>query len=87
MTNEWFQLRSYQNSLPDIDQYARMLERTSFGITQSDLMAISSLSTANAGNLTTDALSHKMGQWLKIQMAINATSHREFWRLRANARV
>ena len=87
MTNEWFQLRSYQNSLADVDQYARMLERTSFGITQSDLMAISSLSTVNGEILTTDALSYKMAQWVKIQMAANATSHREFWRLRANARV
>jgi hypothetical protein len=86
-SNEWFQLRSYQYNLPEMDQYARMLERTSFGITQSDLKAISSLPSAVTGNVTTDALSYKMAQWIQTQMTSNVTSHREFWRQRANPRL
>ena len=85
-SNEWFQLRSYQYSLPETDQLARMLERTSFGITQSDLKAISSI-PYNESNYTVDALSYKMALWIQRQIIANATSHREFWRQRANPRV
>ena len=86
-SNEWFQLRSYQYSLPETDQLARLLERTSFGITQSDLKAISSLPFLVTGNVSMNTLSVKMAQWVRLQMMANATSHREFWRLRANPRV
>lgn len=84
--NEWFQLRSYQYSLPEIDQYARMLERTSFGVSQSDLKAISSMPSPVA-NISSDTIFFKMAQWLHTQISINATSHREFWRARANPRL
>jgi hypothetical protein len=86
-SSESFQLRSYQYNLSETDQIARMLERTSFGITRSDLTAVSSLSSTGMGNATTDVLSYKMAQWVRIQMMSNVTSHREFWRQRANPRI
>jgi len=86
-SSEGFQLRSYQYSIPGTDQLARMLERTSFGVTQSDLAAISSLTFLDSGNGYVDELSNKMAQWVQMQMMVNHTSHREFWRERANPRV
>ena len=86
-SNELFQLRPYQYNLSASDQFARMLERTSFGITQSDLKAISSLSGIGKSNVSIDALSYSMAQWVQMQMIANVTSHREFWRVRANPRV
>jgi hypothetical protein len=85
MSNEMFQLRSYQYSLPEVDQYARMLERTSFGVTQSNLREVSSLSYDSEDNI--DQISYKMAQWIKMQMTMSMTSHREYWRQRANPRV
>jgi len=85
--NELFQLRSYQYNLSETDQLARMLERTSFGIMQSELTAISSLPGIFMGNVSMDAISYKMGQWVQKQMMVNVTSHREFWRQRANPRL
>jgi len=84
---EFFQLRSYQYSLPETDQVARMLERTSFGITQSDLSAILSLPSNGTGDHTTNALSYKLAQWVKMQMTLSVSSHREFWRQGSNPRV
>jgi hypothetical protein len=86
-SNEFFQLRSYQYILPEMDQFARLLERTSFGITQSDLNAISSLSSNGTGNLTTNALSYKIALWVQTQMMLRISSHREFWRQGSNPRV
>ena len=86
-SNEGFQIRSYQYSLSETDQLARMLERTSFGITLSDLNKVSSLAGSGTGNMSIGSLSNKIGQWVQTQMMANATSHREFWRVRANPRV
>jgi len=86
-SNEFFQLRSYQYILPEMDQFARLLERTSFGITQSDLNAISSLSSNGTGNLTTNALSYKIALWVQTQMMLRISSHREFWRQGSNPRL
>jgi hypothetical protein len=103
-SNEWFQLRTYEYTLSERDQLARMLERTSFGITQSDLESISSLPSVGVSNVSLltisslplsgedsisniDTLSLKMAQWIQMQITTNVTSHREFWRQRANPRV
>jgi hypothetical protein len=60
-----------------IDEVARFLEQTTFGITNSD---ISKFDTAN--------LPLAFGNWIKEQQeSVPATSHRAFFRLRTNSRM
>jgi hypothetical protein len=60
-----------------VDEVARFLEQTTFGVTNSD---ISKFDTTN--------LPLEFGSWIKEQQeSVPATSHRAFFRLRTNSRM
>jgi hypothetical protein len=85
--NMTYRLASYTHSLAPRDEIARFLETTTFGVTQSDLESFFNI-TEN-GNITGD-LKARMARWISTQMnasRVGITSHREYWRTRANSRV
>jgi len=78
--NEAYHLRSFTYSLSVKNQVARFLESTTFGITRTELESFD----YNA-NIETQIIS-----WVKNQMNVSVvglTSHREFWRERANSKL
>ena len=74
---ENYMLTSYNHSLSQRDQVARLLESGTFGSTSSDI---------DDWNYST-AMESSAASWVAIQMNMEMTSHRKFWRRRANARV
>lgn len=75
--DEQYYLTSYaRDNVSDADKIARLLETATFGST---LSSISSF----GGNLTTDTAK----AWIQNQINAPMTSHREFFRQRANPRL
>lgn len=82
-----YRLASYSRTLSPRNEIARFLETATFGTTQSELAQFYNITRngVNTGNLQT-----RMARWVWRQMNVSLvgmTSHREFWRLRANMRV
>jgi hypothetical protein len=74
---ENYYLTSYSYAISQEDAVARLFESATFGTRLEDL------STWDKGACTTDTAS----EWIKEQIGIPMTSHREFFRRRVNPRV
>jgi hypothetical protein len=70
-----YYLTSYSHTVSETDKVARLLETATFGTTTTDL--------ASFDNLTADTAK----EWIITQMKLNLTSHRRYFRNRANPRV
>ena len=82
-----YRLASYNRALPERDEIARFLESTTFGPTQVELDQFYNITD---NGTRTDNLQTRMAHWVWRQMDVSQvgmTSHREFWRKRANMRV
>ena len=79
--NEKYYLTTYSHSVSETDEVARLLETATFGTTPEDLATWNS--TTGGRRLTATTAK----QWVEKEMAIPMTSHREFFRKRANPRV
>lgn len=75
-----YRLMSFEHSLSQRDEVARFLESASFGPTKSDL---------EVWDYSVDLI-HSFEEWVSGQVDASVsgvTSHREFWRARANSRL
>ena len=70
-----YYLTSYNRTISEADKVARLLETGTFGTMTKDLASFPTLTEATAK------------QWIIDQMNTNITSHREYFRKRANPRV
>lgn len=70
-----YYLTSYNRTISEADKVARLLETGTFGTMAKDLASFPTLTEATAK------------QWIVDQMNTNITSHREYFRKRANPRV
>jgi hypothetical protein len=70
-----YYLTSYSHSVSEADKVARLLETATFGTTAQDLSSFGTLTEATAK------------AWIVDQMNMNPTSHRQYFRERANPRV
>ena len=79
--NSQYLLSTSAHSLSEKDEYARFLETTTFGITESQLDEFEASSMS---------VEEKITSWLSDQMnttSVPMTSHRKFWRKGVNNRV
>jgi hypothetical protein len=79
-----YRIASYNRSLSQRDEIARFLETTTFGVTQVELAQFYNI-TDNGNN--TGNLQMRMARWILNASLVGITSHREYWRQRANMRV
>jgi hypothetical protein len=70
-----YYLTSYSHTISEADKVARLLETATFGTTAQDI--------ASVGTLTAESAK----QWILMQMNMNLTSHREYFRKRTNPRL
>jgi hypothetical protein len=70
-----YYLTSYNHTISEADKVARLLETGTFGTTAQDLASFRALTAETAK------------QWVVDQMKMNLTSHRKYFRMRANPRV
>ena len=70
-----YYLTSYSHAVGEADKAARLLETATFGTTAQDIASIGTLTATSAK------------QWIINQMNMNLTSHREYFRRRANPRL
>jgi hypothetical protein len=75
LNNTKYYLTSYSRTVSEADSVARLLETATFGTTTADL--------ASLGKLT----AYTAKEWIINQMKLNLTSHRQYFRNRANPRV
>jgi len=83
-----YRIASYSRSLSARDEIARFLEMTTFGITQIELTQFYNIT--NDSNNNNQTLLNRMARWVSRQMntsLVEMTSHREFFRKRANMRA
>ena len=74
-----YYLTTYIHSVSSRDDLARFLETATFGITQSDILEIETLSPNTS--------EEKIQAWIGNQMNLPYTSHRVFWREGLNPKV
>lgn len=70
-----YYLTSYNHTISQADMVARLLETATFGTTARDIASFGTLTATTAK------------QWVVDQMNMNLTSHRQYFRKRANPRV
>ena len=76
-------LISFSHTVLERDEYARFLESATFGVTTSELDELESINARNG-------IAGKITKWIQRHMdptIVPITSHRMFWRTKANPRV
>ncbi len=73
-SGENYVLTSYSHTTSNKDTVARLLESTTFGVTKADL---------ESWNYSKD-MNEVTAEWVKDQIGVDMTSHREYWRSRSN---
>jgi len=80
-----YYLTTYTYSISLRDELARFLESATFGITQSELSDLEALTPDT--DSTSDSTQGKITKWIKDQISVPFSSHRELWREGLNPRL